>query len=214
MTSPSPLPTGSTTGRLADAPTITLACRPLGCAANASLGPIHTAVMLKLGSFLVAAFAATAGSIAVAQEAPQLLQYMAGTWDVQQRMWPGPGAAAVDLPAAIARRQLIGGKYLEEVMEPMSGEATQSASFRRNAFLNYNAVTKRYEYASLDTRAPQLMVETSPRVDPYLASEETKLQGGVFVAPEWGSAKNVTFKYRLTIGSIKDGKQTVQLYLT
>lgn len=170
--------------------------------------------MLKLSSFLAAAFAATTGSTAVAQQAPQALQHMAGTWEVRQRMWPGPGAAAVDLPAAIARRQLIGGKYLEEVMEPIGGEATQSASFRRNAFLNYNAVTKRYEYTSLDTRAPQLMVETSPRIDPQLDSGELKLQGGVFVAPEWGSAKNVTFKYRLTIGSIRDGKQTVRLYLT
>jgi hypothetical protein len=99
-------------------------------------------------------------------------------------------------------------------MEPTSSEATQSASFRRNAFLNYNAVTKRYEHTSLDTRAPQLMIETSPRVDPQPPSEELKLQGGVFVAPEWGSAKNVAFKYRLTIGNIKDGRQTVQLYLT
>jgi len=129
-------------------------------------------------------------------------------------MWPGPGGAAVDLPAAIARRELVGGTYLEEVMEPIRSEATQSVSFRRNALLNYNAVTKRYEYTSLDTRAPQLMMEASPRVDPQLASGELKLQGGVFVAPEWGSAKNVAFKYRLTIGSIKDGKQTVQLYLT
>ena len=36
----------------------------------------------------------------------------------------------------------------------------------------------------------------------------------MFVAPEWGSAKNVPFNYRLTIGRIEVGKQTVQLYLT
>jgi Protein of unknown function (DUF1579) len=131
--------------------------------------------MSKLNSFLVAAFAAAAGSMAVAQEPPQLLQQMAGTWQVQQRMWPGPGSAAVDLPPATARRQLVAGKYIEEVMEPVIGEATQSASFRRNAFLNYNAVTKRYEYVSLDTRAPQLMVDTSLRLDPPLASGELKL---------------------------------------
>ena len=155
-----------------------------------------------------------ASSTAAAQEAPQLLQEMEGTWQVQQRMWPGPGARVVDLPPAIARRQLIDGKYLEEVMDLAQGAAGQPASFRRNAFLNYNAVTKRYEYTSLDTRAPQLMKEVSPRVDPKLFSGELKLQGGIFVAPEWGSAKNVPFKYRLTIGRIKDGKQTVQLYLT
>ena len=170
--------------------------------------------MLKFSSFLAAAFAVATAGIAVAQQAPQALQRMAGTWTVQQRMWPGPGAPAVDLPAAIARRQLIGGKYLEEVMKPAGAEAARSESFRRNAFLNYNAVTKRYEYTSLDTRAPQLMVETSPRIEPQLVSDELELQGSVFVAPEWGSAKNVTFKYRLTIGRIRGAKQTVRLYLT
>jgi hypothetical protein len=169
--------------------------------------------MLKLGSLLVAVFAAT--TVAVAQEAPPLLQRMAGTWNVQQRMRPGPDAAAIDLPSAIARRELIGGKYLEENMQPTSGEATQSAFFHRNAFLNYNSVTQRYEYTSLDTRAPQLMVEMSLPADPQrVPAAELKLQGGVFLAPEWGNAKNVPFRYRLSIGQIENDKQTIRLYLT
>ncbi|HMN78290.1 MAG TPA: DUF1579 family protein [Burkholderiaceae bacterium] len=169
--------------------------------------------MLKLCLFLIAA---TAGTLAVAQEVPQLLQHMAGTWEVQQRMWPAPGAAAVDLPPAIARRQLIDGKYLEEVMEPLRGDTSQATSFRRNALFNYNAVAKRYEYTSLDTRAPQLMTEISPpRADPELSpGRDLSLQGGFFVASEWGSAKNVPFKYRLNIGDIKEGRQIVRLFLT
>ena len=171
--------------------------------------------MSKLSLLLVTASAVTASAIAVAQETPPLLQRMAGTWDVQQRMWPGPGAAAADLPSAIARRDLMGGKYLEETMEPTSSEATPSAFFRRNAFLNYNLVTKRYEYTSLDTRAPQLMMETSPPAEPQrLSAAELKLQGGVFVAPEWGSAKNVPFRYRLSIGEVEHDKQTIRLYFT
>jgi hypothetical protein len=170
--------------------------------------------MSKLSLMLVTACAVTVSAIAVAQETPPLLQRMAGTWDVQQRMWPGPGAAAVDLPSAVARRDLIGGKYLEEAMEPTSREAAPPAFFRRNAFLNYNFVTKRYEYTSLDTRAPQLMMETSSPADPHgLSAAELKLQGGVFVAPEWGSAKNVAFRYRLSIGEIEGDKQTIRLYL-
>src|SRR5580658_1846200 len=158
--------------------------------------------MLKLSSLLVATFASTLGAIAVAQETSPFLQRMVGTWDVQQRMRLGPGAAAVELPSAIARRELIGGKYLEEKMEPANGEATQS--FQRNAFLNYNSATRRYEYTSLDTRAPQLMMEMSRPVDPQrVPTAELKLQGGVFLAPEWGSAKNVRFKYRLSIGEIR-----------
>jgi hypothetical protein len=171
--------------------------------------------MLKLGSLLAAAFAATISAIAVAQEAPTLLQRMAGTWDVQQRMRPGPDAATIDLPSAIARRELIGGKYLEENMQPANGEATQSAFFHRNAFLNYNSVTKRYEYTSLDTRAPQLMMEVSVPADPQrVPAAELKLKGGVFLAPEWGNAKNVPFRYRLSIGEIENDRQTIRLYLT
>jgi hypothetical protein len=170
--------------------------------------------MSKGASFLVAALAAIAAGEASAQQTPSLLQHMAGTWDVQQKMWPGPDAPAVDLPAAIAHRQLVGGAYLEEVMEPAQGGTAQPPSFRRHALLNYNVVTKRYEYTSLDTRAPQLMAETSPPVGAQVVTGELKLQGGEFLAPEWGDTKNVPFKYRLTIGTIQDGKQTVRLYLT
>ena len=170
--------------------------------------------MFQPSAFIISLLVAVASAAATAQDAPQLLQDMAGTWQVEQRMWPGPGARVVDLPPAIARRQLIDRKYLEEVMELAQDSAGSPASFRRNALLNYNAVTKRYEYTSLDTRAPQLMTEISSQVDPKLFSGELRLQGGMFVAPEWGSAKNVPFNYRLTIGRIKDSKHTVQLYLT
>jgi hypothetical protein len=88
-------------------------------------------------------------------------------------------------------------------------------AFHRNAFLNYNSVTRRYEYTSLDTRAPQLMMEMSRPVDPRrVPAAELILQGGDFLAPEWGSAKNVRFKYRLSIGEIKNDQQTIQLFLT
>ncbi len=170
-------------------------------------------VMLKLTSLLVATFAPMVAAIAVAQETSPFLESMVGTWYVQQRMRSGPGAVAVELPSAIARRELVGGNYLEENMEPTGGEATQS--FHRNAFLNFNSVTRRYEYTSLDTRAPQLMMETSRPVGAQqVPAAELKLQGGAFLAPEWGSAKNVRFKYRLSIGEIKNDQQTIQLFLT
>jgi hypothetical protein len=168
---------------------------------------------LKLSSLLAATFAPIIGGIAIAQDTSPFLQSMVGTWDVQQRMRLGPGAAPVELPSAIARRELVGGKYLEENMVPKSVEAAQS--FHRSAFLNYNSVTKRYEYTSLDTRAPQLMMEMSRPVDPQRGpAAGLKLLGGVFLAPEWGGAKNVRFKYRLSIGAIKNDQQTIQLFFT
>ena len=172
--------------------------------------------MIKNRASLVLAVAAwwvAAG--AHAQDASPLLERMAGTWDVQQRMWPGPGAQAVELPKAVARRQLLNGKYLEESMEPAADYAPPPAAFHRHALLTYNPVARRYEYTSLDSRAPQLMTEIGaplPAPDP---AGPVRLQGGRFLAPDWGGAKNVSFRYRLTIGPVQsDGKQTVQLHLT
>jgi hypothetical protein len=90
---------------------------------------------------------------------PALLQQMIGTWNVQQRMWPGSGAEAINLPSAIARRRLVGSAFLEEIMELPSG--SKQEPFTRIAYLNYNAVSQHYEYFSLHSRAPQMMNEKS-----------------------------------------------------
>jgi hypothetical protein len=89
---------------------------------------------------------------------PALIRDMTGTWSVEQRMWTGPGAGPAVLPSAIARRRLLEGGFLEEVME--KSPRVQGDTFTRIAYLNFNAVTQRFEYISLDSRA-QLMVERS-----------------------------------------------------
>ncbi len=58
------------------------------------------------------------------------------------------------------------------------------------------------------------MFEHSLPIASEASASDLKLQGGSFLAPEWGSAKNVRFKYRLTIGAIKENQQTVRLFLT
>jgi Protein of unknown function (DUF1579) len=145
---------------------------------------------------------------------PALIREMAGTWRVEQRMWTSAGARPVVLPPAVARRRLLEGGFLEEIMEKPPG--AEGDSFTRVAYLNFNALTRQFEYVSLDSRAPQLMVERSR------AAESTKnasagavvLFGDVFVAPQWGDAKNAAFMYRLTIGPIERDRQVVGLYLT
>jgi hypothetical protein len=72
----------------------------------------------------------------VAQTAPALLQNMTGTWNVEQKMWPGSGAAAVQLPPGVAQRHLIDGKYLEESMQSSTLTQGQPGFFVRNAILN------------------------------------------------------------------------------
>ena len=139
---------------------------------------------------------------------------MVGTWKVQQRMWPGFGAEAINLPPAVARRHLIAGAFLEEVMEP--AKQSEKESFVRTAYFNYNAVSQQYEYFSLDSRAPQMMNERSDKAAEQSKPDKggIKLYGGSFVAPQWGEAKNVAFTYRLTVGEIEKDRQVVQLYLT
>jgi len=159
------------------------------------------------------------GTVAQAQNppgkdsAPALMQQMAGTWNVQQRMWPGSGAEAINLPAAIARRRLVEGAYLEEVMEPAQKNAREP--FTRTAYFNYNAVNQQYEYFSIDSRAPQMMSEKSYDSGQDPTGKGTiKLYGGSFVAPRWGDAANAAFMYRLTVGAVENDRQVVQLFLT
>ena len=146
--------------------------------------------------------------------APTLIQQMVGTWNVRQRMWPGPGAEAINLPPATARRRLVEGAFLEEIMEPPQKSGPES--FTRTAYFNYNAVNQQYEYFSLDSRAPQLMMEKSyeAAVQSGPVTGGIKLYGGSFVAPRWGEAKNAAFIYRLTVGGVEKDRQVVQLYLT
>ena len=148
--------------------------------------------------------------VAVWARAPhELMQDMAGTWDVQQRMWVGAGAPATPLPPAIAQRELVDGHYVVEVMKPRDAEG--APPFQRHALFVHNPVTQRFEYASLDTRAPQLMVESSA---PTHTSHRIDLNGGSFVAPKWGDRTQVAFRYRLEMDDVENGRQNVRLYLT
>jgi hypothetical protein len=148
-----------------------------------------------------------------AQEAAPLLRQMAGTWDVVQRMWPGPNGAPMVLPAATAERHLLGPLLLQETMTAAPGA---KPGFTRIANVGYNAVARQFEYYSWDSRAPQMMTEKSR---PVLASSgmgegAIALQGGTFVAPQWGQMKNMAFRYRLALGPIQNNRQIVRLYIT
>ena len=140
-----------------------------------------------------------------------LMRQMTGTWQVRSRMWPGPNAKAVDLPPAVARRELIRDTYLQEVMEP--GGKSGEPPFTRVAYLSYNLINQQYEYFSLDSRLPQMMSYALPGAN-KTREGKVELIGTSFVVPEWGAEKNVPFMYRLTIGPIESNKQVIQLFLT
>jgi hypothetical protein len=174
--------------------------------------------------FLLAIFAVTCLSTVSAQERPDttptgarpaLIREMSGTWRVEQRMWTGAGTQPLALPPAIARRRLVEGGFVEEIMEKLP--QAEGDTFTRIAYLNFNALTGQFEYVSLDSRLPQMMTERSRAPDPGSDGKRTGtivFVGDMFVAPQWGDAKNVAFTYWRTIGPVEMDRQLVQLYLT
>lgn len=172
--------------------------------------------VLRVGCFLgLLSF----GSLAHAEQATlgkqgsvtSLMQQMVGTWQVQSKMWPAPEAKAIDLPPAIAHRELVAGAFLREVMQPAPGSG--QATFERIAHFSYNTQNRQYEYFSQDTRLPQMMSYIIPGANQE-RDGKVELAGASFVAPEWGAAKNVPFMYRLTVGPVQADEQVLQLFLT
>ena len=74
-----------------------------------------------------------------------------GSWDVVMRLWPAPDAAPVEVAGLVAERKMIG-LYLQETMTPAPGSSVPE--FRRIEYLTFNPVETRWQYVSLDTRAP------------------------------------------------------------
>jgi hypothetical protein len=126
-------------------------------------------------------------------------------------MWPGPNAKAVELPPAIAYRELIRNAYLQETMEPKQN--SEGPPFTRVAYFSYNWINRQYEYFSLDSRLPQMMSYAIPGAN-KTHDGRIDLVGTSFVAPEWGADKNVPFMYRFAIGPVEGDKQVAQLFLT
>jgi len=113
----------------------------------------------------------------------ELLRTAVGTFDVHSRLWPADGAEPI-VTDAVARRRMVDDLYLEEVMEPEPGAPEP---FSRICYLDFNPLSRRWEYVSLDTRIPaQLMYELSN--DDTLGDRSTVvLHLPVFALPGWGT---------------------------
>lgn len=141
----------------------------------------------------------------------QALRTMEGTWEATQQMWGGPDTNAAPLPPATVRRHMLAETTLLEEME-LSAEA-EPLAFRRTAVLNFNPVSQRFEYFSIDSRAPQAMLSRSEVLSsPGFGIIE--FDGGDFTAPEWGSFRNTVFHYRVSLTGIGTPSQTFRLLLT
>lgn len=135
---------------------------------------------------------------------------MEGHWTVTQHMWGGPGEDSVGLPAADVRRRLLSDTTVQEDMEV--GTDAGDAAFRRNSVLNFNPVTSRFEYFSIDSRAPQFMTSQSGVVN-HLTFTSIELDGGQFKAPAWGKFKDTAFHYRVSLSGVGTLSQILRLFL-
>jgi hypothetical protein len=143
-----------------------------------------------------------------------LIRKLVGTWDVRASIWLGSDAKPI-VQSAVARRRLVGEGLLEEVMAPSPG--SDGPVFTRVAWLGHNAVTGSFEYVSWDTRAPQMMYQTSRYVGlPGDDRGDTPILFYLkdnFVVPQWGDARNVAFSQRLLFEP-GEARQLVRLYWT
>jgi hypothetical protein len=139
-----------------------------------------------------------------------LLEQMTGQWQVKQTMWTGPDAPPVEQPPAMAKRRLAaGGGFIEEEMTLATGSENP---FTRTSHINFNEIDGVFEYFSIDTRAPQQMhYQSQPVTSDFKGA--LQFRGGTFVAGQWGDRKNAAFGYRVELSPVRDGQQTMQLFL-
>lgn len=75
----------------------------------------------------------------------------AGVWDVTETVWASPGAPPVTTTGLVAERRAIG-SMLQEIMRPVGDPS--DAAIARIDYLSFNRVEARWEYVSMDMRAP------------------------------------------------------------
>ncbi len=115
----------------------------------------------------------------------EALAKRAGTWDVTFTNWEKPGAAPVTTGELVAERQMIG-PMLQEILHTVPGAL--GPSFTRVDDLTFNRIEGRWDYMSMDTRAPVgLMPAWSLNHDP---AERVFLSFQPFSMP--GDGPNIT----------------------
>lgn len=92
--------------------------------------------------------------LALPGEKHQWLAPLVGTWNVEMRVWPAPGAPPIESKTLTAKREwVLGGRYLREDLD---GTFAGNPS-TRVAFLSFNNLDERFELATIDTFEPGQM---------------------------------------------------------
>ena len=74
-----------------------------------------------------------------------------GRWDVTETVWAAPDATPITTTGLVADRRMVG-SILQEILGPAADPS--GAHVARIDYLSFNRTEGRYEYVSMDTRAP------------------------------------------------------------
>ena len=116
----------------------------------------RTLLAAAVGSVLAPGAAAQQASPAAARMGelgPEngALRLREGLWDVTETAWAAPGADPVSTTGLVAERRMVG-PILQEVLRSASDGAAGAAL--RIDYLTFNRVEGRWDYVSMDVRAP------------------------------------------------------------
>lgn len=81
----------------------------------------------------------------------QAMAQRAGLWDVTETVWDRPGAAPVTTTGLVAERRMIGSMF-QEFLHP--ADDITGKDIKRIDYLHFNRVEGRWDYVSMDMRAP------------------------------------------------------------
>lgn len=129
-----------------------------------------------------------------------MLDPLIGTWAVEMRVFPGPGAdpiVSTDLTAT--REWILGGRYVEE---NLSGQFAGNPSARL-AIIGYNNLEARYELATFDTFEPGFMIYHGQAEGETVSVEGTSTEAGFGPEP---TGRHRDLRFDLMI----EGERSVQ----
>ncbi len=81
----------------------------------------------------------------------QALTKRVGLWNVTETVWSAPGAAPVTTTGLVAERRMVG-SMLQEMLHSASDRSGNA--IKRIDYLSFNRVEGRWNYVSMDMRAP------------------------------------------------------------
>ncbi|MEL7013665.1 MAG: DUF1579 family protein [Pseudomonadota bacterium] len=131
--------------------------------------------------------------LAMPGENHSMLAPLVGRWNVDMRVFPGPGAdAIVSSDMSATREWVLGGRY---VQEELSGNFAGHPS-ERLLIIGYINLEEQFELASFDTFEPGFMVYDGQADGPTISVEGVSLEAGFGPTP---TGRHRDLRFEMTI---------------